>query len=110
MSQTASPMPSFAQSSPPQQSQSPVSFNLGGTYANGNAPNLSAPSMSPPPQSASAPPMQRGPTRADQDHAQLANLLANRDDGQDTFGNFGQLRYVAMAPRGTVNVVLTVSL
>lgn len=35
----------------------------------------------------------RGATRADQEHAHLANLFANRDDGQDTFGNVGTLRY-----------------
>ncbi|KAI6015326.1 hypothetical protein F5J12DRAFT_904568 [Pisolithus orientalis] len=35
----------------------------------------------------------RGPTRTDQEHSHLANLLANRDDGQDTFGNTGMLRY-----------------
>ena len=46
--------------------------------------------------SISAPPasQQRGPTRTDQEHAHLANLFANRaDDGVDTFGNVGQLRY-----------------
>jgi epsin len=35
----------------------------------------------------------RGATRADQEHSHLANLFANRDDGQDTFGNLGALRY-----------------
>ncbi|KAH9949404.1 epsin domain-containing protein [Amylocystis lapponica] len=44
---------------------------------------------------ASAPPASfRGPSRTDQQHAQLANIFATRgEDGIDTFGNFGQLRY-----------------
>jgi len=37
--------------------------------------------------------MGRGATRTDQEHSHLANLFANRDDGQDTFGNLGALRY-----------------
>ena len=38
---------------------------------------------------------QKGPTQADKDHAHLASLIANADDGIDTFGNYGQLRYVS---------------
>ncbi|KAF8337376.1 uncharacterized protein EI90DRAFT_3118818 [Cantharellus anzutake] len=34
----------------------------------------------------------RRPFVEDSTHTQLASLLANRDDGIDTFGNFGQLR------------------
>lgn len=89
--------PGFGQSPSPG-APSPVSFNLQGTYANGTAPSLS---ISPPPSSHSAPPSanpsgpKRVATRADQEHAHLANLFANRDDdGIDTFGNIGQLRYV----------------
>ncbi|KAI0338127.1 ENTH-domain-containing protein [Trametopsis cervina] len=84
---------------PPQPSTSPVSFNLQGTYGSSNGPSHSSSnlptqsSFSPPPQPQSAPPAQRGPTRADQEHAHLASLFANRDDGVDTFGNYGQLRY-----------------
>ena len=38
----------------------------------------------------------RSQTRADQEHAHLANLFAARDgDGVDTFGNVGALRYAA---------------
>ena len=33
------------------------------------------------------------PPRDDGKHAHLANLLGNRDDGMDTFGNTGALRY-----------------
>ncbi|KAI0781578.1 hypothetical protein BC629DRAFT_1630200 [Irpex lacteus] len=100
---------------PPPQSTSPVSFNLQGTYSNSTA-NLPSQqqqqSFSPPPQAQSAPPTQqggKGPTRADQEHAHLANLFANRDDGIDSFGNFGQLRYGQQAarfvntPTGSVN-------
>ena len=34
-------------------------------------------------------------TRADDEHSKLASLLANREDGIDTFGNWGNLRYVS---------------
>ncbi|KAH9849173.1 hypothetical protein C2E23DRAFT_737901 [Lenzites betulinus] len=73
--------------------QSPVSFNLQGTY--GQQPQTS---QSPPPPSQSAPPIRQSTmpvvkTRADEEHAKLAGLFANREDGVDTFGNFGNLRY-----------------
>ncbi|KAI0357133.1 ENTH-domain-containing protein [Trametes cingulata] len=75
------------------QTASPVSFNLQGTY--GQQPQTS---QSPPPPSQSAPPGRQGSmpavkTRADEEHAKLASLFANREDGIDTFGNFGALRY-----------------
>lgn len=38
-------------------------------------------------------------TRADDEHSRLANLLANREDGIDTFGNWGNLRYGQHAGR-----------
>ncbi|KAI0686874.1 hypothetical protein BC835DRAFT_1378024 [Cytidiella melzeri] len=103
----SSPSNSFLSpsSQPPQQSHSPVSFNLQGTYNNSNGPSLSTSnlpstsSFSPPPQPQSAPPTQRAPTKADQEHANLANLFANRDDGVDSFGNYGQLRYGQQASR-----------
>lgn len=100
---STSALPSLSQSStssPAPQSAGP-SFNLQGTYANGNGP-------SPPPPSQSAPPRQGSAqvkTRADEQHSHLANLFANRtEDGIDTFGNFGQLRcvtcsFVLTAPR-----------
>ncbi|KAI0076686.1 ENTH-domain-containing protein, partial [Panus rudis PR-1116 ss-1] len=108
LSLSTSNLSSFSQSSSPgPQATGPVNFNLQGTYANGNTPQLS---VSPPPASHSAPPQTnnansnpsptgtrgRGPTRADQEHAHLASLFANRDDGIDTFGNFGPLRYVLL--------------
>lgn len=79
------------------------SFNLQGTFANSSAPSYGS-SPSPAPTSSSIPSnagtpsfngsaAPKGPTRADQEHAHLASLFANRDDGQDTFGNVGQLRY-----------------
>ncbi|KAI0919817.1 hypothetical protein AcV5_001785 [Taiwanofungus camphoratus] len=95
---STSALPSLSQSStssPAPQSAGP-SFNLQGTYANGNGP-------SPPPPSQSAPPRQGSAqvkTRADEQHSHLANLFANRtEDGIDTFGNFGQLRYGQQAGR-----------
>ncbi|RPD56853.1 ENTH-domain-containing protein [Lentinus tigrinus ALCF2SS1-7] len=93
--------PSLAMSTPslptqlssPGQTTSPVSFNLQGTYGQGPS------STSPPPVSHSAPPeavrAQSVPpvkTRVDDQHSHLANLLANREDGIDTFGNWGNLR------------------
>ncbi|KIK93931.1 hypothetical protein PAXRUDRAFT_33803 [Paxillus rubicundulus Ve08.2h10] len=74
------------------------SFNLQGTYANTAAPSHgSTPSPAPPslttPESSLSNNAGRGSTRADQEHAHLASLFANRDDGQDTFGNVGALRY-----------------
>lgn len=99
----------FSQS--PSPGSAPVSFNLPGTFANGTAPSLS---ISPPPSTQSAPPSagpggpKRTATRADQDHAHLANLFANReDDGIDTFGNFGQLRYGQQASRFVGNTTGT---
>ncbi|KAL1942254.1 hypothetical protein VTO73DRAFT_6318 [Trametes versicolor] len=75
------------------QAASPVSFNLQGTY--GQQPHVS---QSPPPASQSAPPGRQNTvpavkTRADEENAKLAGLLANREEGIDTFGNFGALRY-----------------
>lgn len=77
------------------QAASPVSFNLQGTY--GQQPQVS---QSPPPASQSAPPgrqntMPAVKTRADEENAKLAGLLANREEGIDTFGNFGALRSAA---------------
>ena len=96
--------------SPPLSAPQPsVQFNLGGTYQNGTQPSFTSPVSSPPPlppQSLSAPPSaapSRGPSKADQDHAQLANLFAQRtDDGMDTFGNVGALRYGGQAGKTLV--------
>ncbi|KAI0660166.1 hypothetical protein C8Q70DRAFT_1053387 [Cubamyces menziesii] len=75
------------------QTASPVSFNLQGTYSQQQPQS----SQSPPPMSHSAPPRQNTmpnvKTRADEEHSKLASLFANREDGIDTFGNFGALRY-----------------
>lgn len=99
-------LPSFSQhlSASPGPQTAPV-FNLQGTYASANSspsPYANANNASPAP--SSSPPAQASPsrqgtlqvkTRADEQHAHLANLFANRDDGVDTFGNFGQLRYAS---------------
>lgn len=93
--------PAPASSTPVNGSNGPV-FNLQGTFANSSSPSyVSTPSPAPPLSSASSRTTNgsgssepaRGPTRTDQEHSHLANLLANRDDGQDTFGNTGMLRY-----------------
>ncbi|KAJ2913416.1 hypothetical protein MD484_g6999, partial [Candolleomyces efflorescens] len=91
--QTAgSPSPSSASSTP--------SFNLSSTYENhSQQSNLSAVS----PQltaatSSSNPYANKTPTikvnkNLGENEARLEHLFANRDDGQDTFGNVGALRY-----------------
>ncbi|KAH7917844.1 ENTH-domain-containing protein [Leucogyrophana mollusca] len=92
------PLPSHQ----PSHTQTQPSFNLQGTYAASNGPSYAST-----PSSSNASPSPgagqagigagglggRAPTRADHEHAHLANLFANRDDGQDTFGNVGALRY-----------------
>ncbi|KAF9048095.1 ENTH-domain-containing protein [Hymenopellis radicata] len=98
----------------PQQPSSPIrnspmpppSFNLQGTYENnngGNFTNNSTPSGSDYGRTPS--PAQRPavhvPPRKDE-NAHLASLFANRDDGQDTFGNVGALRFGQQAG-GMVN-------
>ena len=102
---------SFASNNPfaanfgsPAQSQSPPisvqnstasaldSFNLPSTFAQ-HTPSPATSALQSPNSVSPAPAMQR-PTRSDGEHAHLANLLANREDGLDTFGNIGQLRYV----------------
>ncbi|PCH34631.1 ENTH-domain-containing protein [Wolfiporia cocos MD-104 SS10] len=98
---SASPFSQPLTQSPAPQSTAPV-FNLQGTYANGGP--ASSPPPQPPQPSRSAPPQQspvQAKTRADDQHAHLANLLANRDEGIDTFGNFGQLRFGQQAGRLT---------
>ncbi|GJE94092.1 ENTH-domain-containing protein [Phanerochaete sordida] len=104
-----SPSPMSPASPPLSAPQPSVQFNLGGTYSNGTQPSYSS-SVSPQPphpqQSLSAPPSaaprpgSQGPTRADEQHSQLASLFAQRtDDGVDSFGNVGQLRYGGQAQK-----------
>jgi len=88
--QAPPPLPSFSPSSQP-----PPVFNLPGTY-DGGSPQPSFQSSSPSPQ-AQTPPTQGGSRFKvkvnDGENTHLASLFANRDDGQDTFGNTGALRY-----------------
>ncbi|KAL5512446.1 hypothetical protein ACEPAG_3438 [Sanghuangporus baumii] len=87
--------PSFGQSPPPVPSSNGSgldSFSLPSTFAHSPAPSTSPPAQSPSSVSP-APSSGQRPTRSDGEHAHLANLLANREDGLDTFGNIGQLRY-----------------
>lgn len=109
-----SPSPVSHASPPPVNGTGP-SFNLQGTYANSAAPSYgSAPSPAPTSSSSQSRPevssyssgVGRGATRVDEEHAHLANLFANRDDGQDTFGNIGSLRY-GQTPAGRVAVQKT---
>ena len=85
--------PSF---SPPQQNSMPT-FNLPGTFENRTNGVSPSPRPSPASQATNLPKTnpQKGHTRADQEHSHLANLIANADDGVDTFGNYGQLRCVS---------------
>ncbi|KAJ4474426.1 heme peroxidase [Lentinula aciculospora] len=89
-------------SSPTSQSNTPnpPQFNLQGTYDNHNADNLhnlghpsSALSQSPSP----GPSQQRqfAVKTKSNENQELANLFADREGGQDTFGNVGQLRRVS---------------
>ena len=88
--------PSPTSFSPPQQNSMPT-FNLPGTFENRTNGMSPSPRPSPAPQAASLPKAnpQKGPTQADKEHAHLASLIANADDGVDTFGNYGQLRCVS---------------
>ncbi|ETW76487.1 equilibrative nucleoside transporter protein [Heterobasidion irregulare TC 32-1] len=89
----APPLPSQPSPAPPASSLS--NFSLPSTYETHSPHTNLSSSLSPAPiSSASSSPGPSRPTRADQEHAHLANLFAApRDDGLDTFGNIGQLRY-----------------
>ncbi|KAG6816897.1 hypothetical protein H0H87_001850 [Tephrocybe sp. NHM501043] len=94
--------PSFTPPQPPT-----PSFNLGGTYDSHATSGLSSLSSSPRPPSASTNPYASSSPSPSQlqnqkpfavktkqnENEALASLFANRDDGTDTFGNFGALRY-----------------
>ncbi|EIW77759.1 ENTH-domain-containing protein [Coniophora puteana RWD-64-598 SS2] len=77
----ASPTPNFGASS----GSPPPPTNGSGWNPNANA--------SPGPGSRMGATTPRAAVRSDSEHAHLANIFANRDDGQDTFGNVGALRY-----------------
>ncbi|TCD71090.1 hypothetical protein EIP91_000182 [Steccherinum ochraceum] len=88
---TPSNFTSYSSPSPRPQASAPLSYTTPGTSFS-----------PPPPQPRSAPPApgpQRQLTRIDQQHTHLADLFANREDGIDSFGNFGQLRYGQQAGR-----------
>ncbi|KIY44743.1 hypothetical protein FISHEDRAFT_61769 [Fistulina hepatica ATCC 64428] len=83
----------------------PSQFNVTGTYENGsNAPSYGSTPQTPSPQ----PQTQQNQNSSwkvktkENENEQLAGLLANREDGQDTFGNIGLLRYGQGAGRGLV--------
>jgi hypothetical protein len=112
---TSPSQPTFP-SQPPSNRHEPVQFNLQGSFANNESkPSTSDHSVSPTPSSdtnspAPAPPPQfRPPKIADNEHAKLASLFANRDDGQDTFGNVGALRcvHVQISWKNSVMIIPT---
>ncbi|KIY43182.1 ENTH-domain-containing protein [Fistulina hepatica ATCC 64428] len=90
------PTPTGTHLAPPQP-VNPPQFNLTGTYENGsNAPSYGSTPQTPSPQ----PQTQQNQNSSwkvktkENENEQLAGLLANREDGQDTFGNIGLLRSV----------------
>lgn len=97
---STSPQPSLNNNRPQ------PSFNLGGTYDShspSNLSNLSSPPGGGGPRTTPSPQPGGGgqgrvnvktKTELNANEAHLASLFANRDDGQDTFGNIGALRYV----------------
>ncbi|TDL23368.1 ENTH-domain-containing protein [Rickenella mellea] len=88
----------FALTNPAQSPSSSVSsplssFSLPSTFS-------SSPSPAPPISSSNSSSsyqqqqqQQQRPTKSDAEHAHLANLFANREDGLDSFGNIGNLRF-----------------
>jgi len=79
-----------------QQTTGPVSFNLTGTYANRSSAASAPPMSQQQPLSYTGTGNRPPASRSDEQHARLASLFANRtDDGVDTFGNVGQLRFVS---------------
>ncbi|KZT63040.1 ENTH-domain-containing protein, partial [Daedalea quercina L-15889] len=102
--QSAPPSQQTFSSSPPL--SGPVSFNLTGSYANRHNSLLRENARSPPTHerravseagtAAAGPSGRQARTGADGQHSRLASLLANRgEDGIDTFGNVGNLRFAA---------------
>lgn len=100
--QSAPPMQQSFSSSP--SPNDPVSFNLTGTYANRNSsylrsqsqPSYERRAVSEAGTSAAGPAGRPLRTGTDGQHAKLASLFAARgEDGVDTFGNTGNLRFVA---------------
>lgn len=94
--QSAPPMQQTFSSSPPP--TGPVSFNLTGTYTNRDSslfrsqPSYERRAASEAGTSAANPAAQPVRTGTDGQHAKLASLF---EDGEDTFGNADNLRFVA---------------
>ncbi|KAI0937491.1 hypothetical protein AcV5_005392 [Taiwanofungus camphoratus] len=95
-SQSAPPLSRDAASAGPQSTGS-VSFNLTGSYANRDSSASAPPGPRQQQQQQQQQQMTGRVSRADQEHAHLANLFASRGaaDGIDTFGNVGQLRFMS---------------
>ena len=109
-----SPVPSgFSPSPRPTQQQGPSpSFNLPGTYETHSPSRVSSLSSSPAPtqnqnQNQNRPIQVKTKKELGENEAHLAALFANRDDGQDTFGNIGALRCgFLLLPWGRVRLML----
>jgi epsin len=92
--QQAPPLPSFSPSM-----QQPPAFNLPGTYDNNSSPQPSYQASSPSP-----PVQQHQPASGfkvkvnDGNNQHLADLFANVDGGQDTFGNTGIMKCGLCSP------------
>jgi len=94
---------SFSPSPQPQQHNQPA-FNLGGTYDNHSQSHLSSLSSSPQPPTNQQQQSNQGrpfavKTKKEQENEALAALFADREGGQDTFGNVGALRCVLFFSR-----------
>jgi epsin len=94
------PSPSFSNTPPPLPQSSQPQFNLQGTYANSTPSNsLSSPSTLSPSSTPHNDSQSSGfrtnsaMQKKNEQNAALNDLFANRDDGMDTFGNTGVLRY-----------------
>lgn len=95
----ASPSPSqFSPTQSQNNGSNAPSFNLSSTYENHNQANNLATASSPSLPTGTNPYTQKQINvkvnkNVGENEARLENLFANRDDGQDTFGNTGALRY-----------------
>ena len=96
--------PSISPSNQTQQRRPSPSFNLPSTYEIHSPSHLSSLSSSPAPSSSQTPSNQQGNQgqkpfavkKKDDENESLAALFADREGGQDTFGNVGALRFVIL--------------
>jgi epsin len=89
------PFASFAASSPPPMPSQPTQPLIDTSFNSSFNSSFKPSSPAPPP---SASPANARPQRDDGQHAKLAALLGNREDGIDTFGNVGSMRIPVGSP------------